>query len=171
LEMSLQQARARGDQDQEKECKQKIRFARTNALGTNEEWSGYKASVRQYEAEALERGYASDLDSLRNFTQATVSKSWITMDDQGSLWLSPRDGQSRRKVGFSANTVGEISSDAKSGYLLALSRVDAELRKKPKNRETLGFFREDWELMERLRGRVVPFMAGTRQTEAGGAAQ
>jgi hypothetical protein len=56
------------------------------------------------------------------------------------------------------------------GYLLALSRVDAELRKKPKNRETLEFFRKDWELMERLRGRVVPIVAGTRRTDAGGGA-
>jgi hypothetical protein len=39
-------------------------------------------------------------------------------------------------------------------YLLALSRVDAELRKKMKNRETLGFFREDWGLMEQLRGQI-----------------
>jgi len=46
--------------------------------------------------------------------------------------------------------------------------VDAELRKKPKDRETLGFFRKDWELMERLRGQVVPFVAGTRPAEMGG---
>jgi hypothetical protein len=62
------------------------------------------------------------------------------------------------------------------GYLLALSRVDAELHKKQKDRETLGFFRKDWELMERLRGRVVvqdavPSLAGARRTQAGGGAQ
>jgi hypothetical protein len=54
--------------------------------------------------------------------------------------------------------------------MLALSRVDAELHKKTKNRETLGFFRKDWELMERLRGELIPVVAGTRRTEAGGGA-
>ena len=67
--------------------------------------------------------------------------------------------------------MAESSSNAKMGYLLALSRVDAELRKTPKNRETLGFFRKDWELMEQLRGHVVPVVAGARPTEDGGAAQ
>ena len=173
FELSLQQARLEGNRDQEKEYLQKIRFARTTALGTSEEWSGYTASVRQYQAEALEQGYASDLDDLRNYTESTVAKSWITMDDQGGLWLSPRDGQSHPKVGLSANTMTQADSDTKMGYLLALSRVDAELRKKPKNREMLGFFREDWALMERLRGRIgpVPVVAGARRTEAGGAAQ
>jgi hypothetical protein len=66
----------------------------------------------------------------------------------------------------------ESSSNAKSGYLLALARVDAELRKPSKNRETLGFFRKDWALMEQLRGRVVPVVAGTQRTlGSGGAAQ
>jgi hypothetical protein len=171
LQLSLQQARAKGNRDQEKEYKQRIRFARANALGTSEEWSGYITSVRQYQAEVLERGYASDLDSLKNFTRSAVSKSWITMDDQGGLWLSARDGQSHPRVGLSASTLTQTASDTKMGYLLALSRVDAELHKKPKNRETLGFFREDWALMEQLRGQVVPVVARTRRTEAGGAAQ
>ena len=92
------------------------------------------------------------------------------MDDQGGMWLSPRDGRSHPKVGLSANTLAEDSSNPRMGYLLALSRVDAELRKKPKNRETLGFFRKDWELMERLRGQAVPIVAGARRTEAGGGA-
>ena len=38
---------------------------RANSLGTKEEWSGYDTSVRQYEAEAVEQGYAKDVDSLR----------------------------------------------------------------------------------------------------------
>ena len=68
--------------------------------------------------------------------------------------------------------MAESASNPKVGYLLALSRVDAELRKSPKNRETLGFFRKDWALMEQLRGRVVPVMAGAGRSEgASGAAQ
>ena len=35
---------------------------RANSLGTKEEWSGYDTSVRQYEAEAIEQGYAKDVD-------------------------------------------------------------------------------------------------------------
>jgi len=170
LEVSLQAARENGNQELEEEYKQKLRSVRSNALGTREEWSGYNASVRQYEDEALQQGYADNLDDLRNATRRAIATSWITMDAQGGVWLSPRDGQSHPKVGLSANTLAEPSSDAKMGYLLALSRVDAELRKKPKNRETLGFFREDWELMEQLRERVVPFVAGAKRTAAGGGA-
>jgi len=108
------------------------------------------------------------LASLRNLTRRTVSNSQITMDDQGGLWLTQENGQSETRVGLSANTLMEPASDARTGYLVALSRVDAELRKKPKNRETLGFFRQDWELMERLRGKAVPFVAGRRPAEMGG---
>jgi hypothetical protein len=171
LETTLRKARADGNRDQVNELKQSIRFARASSLGTAEEWSSYDASLRQYEAEAFKQGYASDLDGLRSLARRTISKSWITADDQGGLWLTARDGHSRPKVGLSASTLAEPSSDAQAGYLLVLSRVDAELRKQPKNRETLGFFRKDWELMERLRGRTVPVVAGTLRTEAGGAAQ
>jgi hypothetical protein len=171
LEAELREARAAGDRDKEQEYKQQLRSARASALGTKEEWSGYDTTVRQYEAEAVGHGYASDLESLRKLPRRTVATSWIKMDERGGLWLSPRDGRSGAKVGLSANTLTGSSSDAKLGYLLALSRVDAELRKTPKNRETLEFFRKDWQLMEQLRGRVVPVVAGTRQSEDGGAAQ
>jgi len=167
LQTGLRQARAEGDRDQEEQIEQKIRAARSNALGTREEWAGYVHTVHQYEDEAVAQGYVSDLDSLRTLAQQMISKHWITMDDRGGLWLIARDGQSP-KVGLSASTLAVSASDAKAGYLLALSRVDAELRRKPKNRETLGFFREDWDLMERLRGQVVPVVAGSRRTESGG---
>jgi hypothetical protein len=170
LEKQMREARAQGDWQKEIESKQKIKSVRANALGTPEEWSGYDASVRQYEAEAIEQGDVSDSDSLRSFAHQTVSKSWITMDDQGGLWLRARDGQSHPAVGLSANTLTDVSSNPKFSYLLALSRVDTELQKAPKNRETLAFFRKDWELLERLRVRVVPAAAGTTRTEAGGGA-
>jgi hypothetical protein len=169
LAKQLRDARAAGDREREAEYKQELRSVRAAALGTKEEWSGYEASVRQYEADAVEQGYSSDLESVRKLAQRTVTKSWITMDENGGLWLSPRDGRSAAKVGLSANTVAASSSNAKIGYLLTLSRVDAELRKTRKNRETLGFFRKDWELMEQLRGRVVPVVAGTRQPGNDGA--
>jgi hypothetical protein len=172
LEATLRAARAQDDREKEHELKQKILSVRANSLGTKEEWSGYGTSVRQYEAEAVEQGYAKDVDSLRHLAQVAVSQSWITMDVEGGMWLNPRDGRSHPKVGLSANTLAQDSSNPKMGYLLALSRVDTELRKKPKNRETLGFFRKDWELMERLRGQAVPMVAGARRAEAsGGAAQ
>jgi hypothetical protein len=170
LETELRGARTDETRNRVKELKQAIKHARANSLGTAEEWSGYGASVRQYEAEAIEQGYASNLQSLRTIGPRLVSQSWITIDDRGGVWLRPRVGPSRSSVGLSANTLTDPSSDPKTGYLLALSRIDAELRKKPKNRETLVFFRKDWELMERLRGRVVPFMAGSRRTESGGGA-
>jgi hypothetical protein len=171
LQTELREARATGDRDREAECKQELRSVRATALGTREEWSGYGANVRQYEAEAIAQGYSSDLESLRKLARHTVSTSWIKMDERGGLWLSPRDGRSEAKVGLSANTLTDSSSNAKMGYLLALSRVDAELHKTPKNRETLEFFLKDWALMEHLRGRVVPVVAGTRPTDGGGAAQ
>lgn len=169
---ALRQAQSEGDQDGVKRYKQQIRSERAESLGTAEEWSGYVSSLRQYEDEALERGYVSDLGSFRNLAQRTVSQSWISMDKDGALWLRPRDGKSIPKVGLSANSLQQSPSDLRLGYLLTLSRLDAELRRKPKNRETLGHFREDWELMERLHGRMVPLTAGTRHTESrGGAAQ
>jgi len=170
MEAALRAARVADDREKEHELKQKILAVRANSLGTKEEWSGYDTSVRQYEAEAIEQDYAKDVDSLRHLARTTISHSWITMDDQGGMWLSPRDGRSHPKVGLSANTLAQDSSNPRIGYLLALSRVDAELRKKPKNRETLGFFRKDWELMERLRGQAIPIVAGARRTEAGGGA-
>ena len=164
LETQLREARSAGNRDQELEFKQKIRSVRADALGTKEEWTGYRTNARQYGAEAVEQGYSSDANNLRKFTQRTVSRSAITIDEHGGLWLSLQDEKTGSKVGISANTMAESSSNAKLGYLLALSRVDAELRRSPKNRETLGFFRKDWALMEQLRGRVVPVVAGTQRT-------
>jgi hypothetical protein len=171
-EVSLRNARAQGNQHEETECKQKIRAVRGNSLGTAEEWSGYDASVRQYEAEALEQGYAGDVAGLRKFSQEMISKSWVTMDANGGLWLTPRNGQAHPLVGLSASTLLQTRSDPKIGYLLVLSRVEAELHTKPKNRETIEFFRTDWQLMEKLRGQVTSLTAGAHQPEsADGAAQ
>jgi hypothetical protein len=171
LQTKLRAARARGDEATEKECQQRIRAARANALGTGEEWAGYSHTIRQYEEEAVRRGYASDLESVRNAIQKTIAQRWITIDDDGGLWLSARDGRAP-KVGLSSLTVAKNSSDSRVGYLLALSHVEAELSRKPKNRETLEFFRQDWQLLEQLRSQVVPVVAGARRTEsAGGSAQ
>jgi hypothetical protein len=171
LETDLRLAGARGDREAVKECRQKIRSARSNALGTGEEWAGYAHTLRQYEAEAIKQGSVDNVEGLRRATAKTISQRWITMDESGGLWLSSRDGRSP-KVGLSSQTVARNSSDARTGYLLALAHVDAELRRKPKNRETLEFFRQDWQLLEHLRGQVVPEVAGTRRTEsAGGSAQ
>ncbi len=167
VEMELREARASEDAEREREIKQELRFLQAKALGAEEEWSGYETSVRQYEADVIKQGYSSDLESLRRLPQRMVSGSWITMDARGGLLLTPRDGRTGAKAGLSASTVS--SADARTGYLLMLSRVDAELRKTPKNRETLGFFRKDWELLEQLRGRVVPVVAGTRHTQSDGA--
>jgi hypothetical protein len=170
LQEELQEAEVDGDRDRANECRQKIRAARANSLGTREEWSGYDSGVRQYEAEAVEQGYVRDVESLRSLPRRLTEQSWITMDDQGGLWLSARDGISHPRVGLSASTLAASSADVRTSYMLALSRVDAELHKRPKDRETLGFFRRDWELMERLRGQLVPVVAGTRRLEAGGGA-
>jgi hypothetical protein len=171
LQTEMRLARARHDSTAEQECRQKIIAARSNALGTAEEWAGYTHTVRQYEAEAITQGYARDLESLRSATPKILAQRWITMDARGGLWLSSRDGRSP-KVGLSLRTVAEGSSDARVGYLLALSYVGDELRRKPKNRETLEFFRKDWQVLEQLRGQIIPVVAGTRRTEsAGGSAQ
>ncbi|PSH04146.1 MAG: hypothetical protein CXZ00_08855 [Acidobacteria bacterium] len=167
LEAELREAQAKRDRDQEEELNQKIRFARLDALGAQEDWFGYEASVRRYEAEAVERGYISSLDNFRNLASHVASKSWITLDEKGGMWLNARNGESQPKVGLSANTLTETASDVKLGYLLALSRVDAELRKKPKDRATITFFRKDWELLEQLRERLTSYIAGTRPPEAG----
>jgi len=165
LQTGLKSARARGDRQAEKEFQQKIRAARSNALGTSEEWAGYESNVRQYEAEAVEQGYFGDSPNVKKAEQKMISQRWITLDENGGLWLSSRDGRSP-KVGLSARTLTDPSSDPKTGYLLALARIDAELRKKTKNRETLGFFRKDWELMERLRAKAVPEVAGARRASS-----
>ncbi len=172
LEAELKRAQALGNREQQSQWKQKIRHERANSTGTSEEWASYDTAVRQYEAEAVELGYAGDLVKLRNIAPQIVSSSWITMDCDGGLWLNARNSQSHPPVGLSAATLADDRSDAKMGYLLALSRVDAELHKIKKNRETLVFFRKDWELMERLRGRAVvtqvPYLAGAGRTQSGG---
>lgn len=171
-ETALRQARARGDEEQVKKYRQQISSERATALGTKEEWSGYESTLRQYEDEALKRGYLGDLGSVRAASKQAVAKSWITMDKDGALWLRPRDGHSIPKVGLSANSLLQAPSDPRMAYLLALSRLDAEMRRKPKNRETLGDFRKDWEIMERLHARMIPLAAGVQHSESGsGAAQ
>jgi hypothetical protein len=172
LEAGMRAARTEGNQNLIREYKQKIHSVRAARLGTTEEWSEYDSSLRRYEDEAVEQGYASSLDSLRKTAQEAIASSWITMDASGGLWLSPRNGQTRPRIGLSEGTVMQAPSEATISYLLVMARVDAELRRKPKNREMLGYFRKDWQLMERLRAQVVPLRAGAQLPESqGGAAQ
>jgi len=169
LQTKLQLASSRGDRPAVKECKQKIRAARSEALGTDEEWAGYAHTVRQYKEEVVRSGYVSDAQSFKAIPHNILAQKWITLDERGGLWLTPRSGNAPR-VGLSARTMSASRQETTTAYLLALSRVDAELHRKPKNRETLEFFRKDWALMEHLRGQQLQEIAGTRRSEQGGGA-
>jgi hypothetical protein len=157
----LRQAQHEGDRAAEKLCRQQLKASRARALGAKEEWQGYAERLRQYESEAGSLRQAqggvsgADAGELSEYPRALVAQSWITMDSGGGMWLSARDGRSHPRVGLSASTLLAGGSDAEAGYRLALARLEAELHRKPKNRETLSFFRQDWELMERLHGRVI----------------
>jgi hypothetical protein len=96
---------------------------------------------------------------LESAVHKRLAESWISLDERGGLWLRPRKS-GKPGCGLSAATVQAAGSDAGQAYLLALARVESELRRKRKNRETIGYFRQDWALVERLRGELRPLLAG-----------
>jgi hypothetical protein len=167
LSAKLRAAQASGDRAAVKLAEQRIKAARAAAMGTPETWAGYAADLQQYEAEAVEGGYLQDATAFRNIASPLLRTTWITLQDGGGLWLTPRNGRGM-KIGMSSSTLTADASDPRASYLLALARVDAELRRKPKNRETLDFFRRDWEQMKRLRGELPTLARARHEGDAHG---
>lgn len=170
LMAKLRQAGRRGDKPEAAALEAKLKAVRDEALGTEESWANYAAKLRQREAEAVESGYAASVEEIRDPLPRLLPTKWITTEEDGSMWLVPRDGKGP-KIGLSASTLLEGAPVARQSYVLALARLEAELRRKPKNRAMLSFFRRDWEQMERLRREVIPLRAGQAVAGEAGAAQ
>lgn len=163
LERQREVAHASGDVDAEQRLRGQLKTARARALGSEEEWAEYRQRAAEYEAEyasqILGNETAAGNHPLEDAMRQKLAQSWISMDERGGLWLRSRDGRAPG-CGLSAATVTAGGSDALQAYLVALARVESELRRKKKNRETIGYFREDWALVERLRGELGPLLAG-----------
>lgn len=161
LEQQWESARARGDQESEERLHGQLKAARERALGTEEEWETYRERTAQYEDEyaRIALGDMEGTHPLESAVHKRLAESWISLDERGGLWLRPRKS-GKPGCGLSAATVQAAGSDAGQAYLLALARVESELRRKRKNRETIGYFRQDWALVERLRGELRPLLAG-----------
>ncbi len=162
LERQLHAARASGDVAAGKKLRGQMKTARARALGTDEEWAELRQRAEEYKAEYVSRvlgNEAADGDLLESAVRRKLAQSWISLDERGGLWLRARDGNAPG-CGLSASTVTAEGSDARQAYLLALARVESELRRKRKNRETIGYFRQDWALLEQLRGELKPLLAG-----------
>lgn len=142
-------------------ARQRIHALRIAELGSHKQWAQFAAQLHRYEAEAEHAG----LDTSHPVTKSTLANSWVEVDAEGGLWARPKQGSSP-KVGLSANTLPQPSSDARLAYRIMLERVDAELRRKPKNRATLRFFQADWALLQRLRLRALPASASLAEGEA-----
>jgi len=161
LEARLNSARARGELETEQKLRGQLKAARTRALGTDEEWAEYQQRVAEYEAEyasgVLESEPTTGSHPMESAVRQRLAQSWMSLDEHGGLWLRPRSGQAP-VCGLSASTVAAGGSDTRQAYLVALARVESELHRKKKNRETIGYFREDWALVERLRAELAPVL-------------
>ncbi|MDR3764854.1 MAG: hypothetical protein P4M01_12245 [Acidobacteriota bacterium] len=170
LMAELRQTKRNGNAPLAAALEKKLQAERASALGTDAVWREYAEKLRQRKEEAAESG-ALAMDRARGNPEAAIlPQKWITTEPGGGLWLVPRDGHGP-KIGLSESTLLEGPSDVRQGYVLALARVDAELRRKPKNRATLGFFRRDWAEMEKLRLESLSMQPIRRAENASGEAQ
>lgn len=132
---------------------------RSRVLGTEQEWAAYKEKFDALVAEAVDQHLLRDRGSLGQVFKDLNANAKITIDQDGSLWMQTRDGETAVRVGLSADNLLAPGSDRATAYKLMMAHVAEMLKSPPRQRETMPDFVEAWDLMLQARPEPPPAYA------------
>jgi hypothetical protein len=139
-------------------------------IGTKDQWAEYQKQFPAIVDEAIREEIIPDHGYLNRVFKQLGAAGTVSVDGDGSLWMSLPNAEIAKKVGLSANNIFAQGSDSTFAYQIVLARMEYELKSPKHSRETMMAFQRDWNLMTNARVKERSFAAVRRHHPAGSAA-
>jgi hypothetical protein len=111
-----------------------------------EAWEGYKGRFPAILARAVKDRVFARKQDVEEFFRLAAREGRTVLDAAGEPVLELEGA----RAGLTRETLMQPDSDPMVAERLMLARVDATLKAAPKDRESLGEFREDWQILQEL---------------------
>lgn len=155
----IESAKAAGDSARVKQLKAEQRAQIQQVIGTSEEWKEYRNDFDALVAEALHEEAFENRRDLKRLFKRIEEKGALTIDPNGSLWLSLTDADNSTQAGLSASNILRPNSDSQLAYKLMLARTEQSLNAPKHSRETMQDFKKNWNVLESTRSKTTPATA------------
>jgi hypothetical protein len=116
-------------------------------VGTKNHWAEYQKQFPAIVDEAIREEIIPDHGYLNRVFKRLGAVGTVTVDADGSLWMSLPNEETTEKVGLSANNIFASGSDSTFAYQIILARMEYELKSPKHSRETMMAFQHDWSVM------------------------
>ena len=128
-------------------------------VGTKDAWKEYQKRFDATVDEAIRKEVIPDRMYLKSVFKKLGAGSTISADANGALWMNFRGDEPPLRVGISASNVYAADSDGQFAYQIILARMAGELKSPKHSRETMMEFKQDWTLLDDIRGRGIAVAA------------
>jgi hypothetical protein len=132
---------------------------RDRIVGTQDEWKEYQKRFDAMVDEAIRNEVIPDRMYLKNVFKKLGAGSTISADTNGALWMNFSGDEPPMRVGISVSNVFAADSDGQFAYQIILARMAGELKSPKHSRETMMDFKQDWTLLDDIRGRGIAVAA------------
>ncbi|MDQ3014192.1 MAG: hypothetical protein M3X11_26235 [Acidobacteriota bacterium] len=139
-----------------REMEGKKEVERRRIFGTKQGWSTYKTEFAPLLQKAITDGLFADNKEVKTFFKDLELQSEPSFDEQGALMLKVRAYGEDQILGLTRDNILSSTSDPQLAYKLMIAKVNATLKAREKNRDSLETFAADWDLMKRLSASSPP---------------
>jgi hypothetical protein len=139
-------------------------------VGTKDQWTEYQNQFPSIVAEAIRQEIIPDHDYLKRVFKHLGQDGTVTVDADGSLWMSLPNEEIKAKVGISASNIFADGSQSQFAYQIILARMEYELKSPKHSRETMLEFQRDWNLLTETRAKSRAYEAAQHSAGPGWAA-
>jgi hypothetical protein len=135
-------------------------------VGTKDQWTEYQKQFPAIVDEAIREEIIPDHAYLNRVFKRLGEVGTVTVDADGSLWMSLPNEEVAEKVGLSADNIFAGGSDSMFAYQIILARMEYELKSPKHSRETMMAFEHDWAVMNNARKKERVFAAARQHSPA-----
>lgn len=121
--------------------------ARARVFGTKQIWGEYQAAFTPMLQKAIADGLFADMKEVKTFFKDLELQSEPAFDERGMLYLRVSAYGEDQILGLTRDNILSSQSNPQLAYKLLLAKVNADLKAREKNRESLETFEADWDLM------------------------
>lgn len=124
--------------------------ARVRIFGDKSTWQAWQKEFFAIRQRAIHDGLFADQHEIDTFFKDLELQSEPAIDQNGHIILKVRDHGVLRQLGLTRGSIIDQRSDPGLAARLLIAMIDRQLKSKPRNRQTIPSFEEDWTLMLRL---------------------
>jgi hypothetical protein len=126
------------------------KLADESIVGNKDEWKDYRDEFNSIVEQAVHDELIPDRSYLKHVFKKLGEAGKLSVDADGTLWITWTDSQPAGRVGLSASNMFAADSDAAIAYQIILARVEEELDSPKHSRETMLEFKQDWAMAVEL---------------------